>query len=75
MGLSPVQGVRPTVSKIRNFRLILKGKRSETSVTGSYVYARKLDRSDDRAIAQSVSRRIPTAAARVQIRVWSCEIL
>jgi hypothetical protein len=28
-----------------------------------------------RAIAQAVSRRLPTAAARVQIRVWSCGIL
>jgi hypothetical protein len=28
-----------------------------------------------RAIAQAVSRRLPTAAARVQTRVWSCEIL
>jgi hypothetical protein len=28
-----------------------------------------------RAIAQAVSRRLPTAAARVQTRVWSCRIL
>jgi hypothetical protein len=28
-----------------------------------------------RAIAQAVSRRLPTAAARVQPRVWSCGIL
>jgi hypothetical protein len=28
-----------------------------------------------RAIAQTVSRRLPTAAARVQNRVWSCGIL
>jgi hypothetical protein len=28
-----------------------------------------------RAIAQAVSRRFPTAAARVQTRVWSCGIL
>jgi hypothetical protein len=28
-----------------------------------------------RAIAQAVSRRLPTAAARVQTRVWSCVIL
>jgi hypothetical protein len=28
-----------------------------------------------RAIAQAVSRRLPTAAALVQTRVWSCEIL
>jgi hypothetical protein len=28
-----------------------------------------------RAITQAVSRRLPTAAARVQIRVWSCGIL
>jgi hypothetical protein len=27
-----------------------------------------------RAIAQEVSRRLPTAAARVQTRVWSCGI-
>jgi hypothetical protein len=30
---------------------------------------------EDRAIAQAVSRRLPTAAVRVQIRVWSCGIL
>jgi hypothetical protein len=28
-----------------------------------------------RAIAQAVSRLLPTAAARVQTRVWSCGIL
>jgi hypothetical protein len=28
-----------------------------------------------RAIAQAVSRRLPTVAARVQTRVWSCVIL
>jgi hypothetical protein len=28
-----------------------------------------------RAIAQAVSRRLPTLAARVQTRVWSCGIL
>jgi hypothetical protein len=27
------------------------------------------------AITQEVSRRLPTAAARVQTRVWSCRIL
>jgi hypothetical protein len=28
-----------------------------------------------RALAQAVSRRLPTAAARLQTRVWSCGIL
>jgi hypothetical protein len=28
-----------------------------------------------RAVAQAVSRRLPTAAVRVQIRIWSCGIL
>jgi hypothetical protein len=28
-----------------------------------------------REIAQAVSRRLPTVAARVQTRVWSCGIL
>jgi hypothetical protein len=28
-----------------------------------------------RAIAQAVSRRLPTTAAQVQTRVWSCGIL
>jgi hypothetical protein len=28
-----------------------------------------------RAVAQAISRRLPTAAARVQTRVWSCGIL
>jgi hypothetical protein len=35
----------------------------------------KLHHNSGRAIAQTVSRRLPTAAARVQTRVWSCEIL
>jgi hypothetical protein len=30
---------------------------------------------EGRAIAQVLSRRLPTAAARVQNRVWSCGIL
>jgi hypothetical protein len=30
---------------------------------------------EGRAIAQAVSRRLPTAAAGVQTRVWSCGIL
>jgi hypothetical protein len=30
---------------------------------------------EGRAIAQAVSRRLPTAAARVQTRVWSYGIL
>jgi hypothetical protein len=40
-------------------------KRPHSSV--SYIYTS--------ATAQAVSRRLPTAASRVQIRVWSCEIL
>jgi hypothetical protein len=31
--------------------------------------------SDGCAIAQAVSRRLPSVAARVQTRVWSCGIL
>jgi hypothetical protein len=31
--------------------------------------------SDGRSIAQAISRRLPTAGARVQTRVWSCGIL
>jgi hypothetical protein len=34
-----------------------------------------LDRAAGRAIAQAVGRWLPTAAARVQTRVWSCGIL
>jgi hypothetical protein len=30
---------------------------------------------EGRAIDQAVSRRLPTAAARIQTRVWSCGIL
>jgi hypothetical protein len=30
---------------------------------------------EGRAIAQAVSRRLPTAAVRVETRVWSCGIL
>jgi hypothetical protein len=30
---------------------------------------------EGRAIAQAVTRRLPTAAVRVQTRVWSCGIL
>jgi hypothetical protein len=32
-------------------------------------------RGKGRAIAQAVSRRLPTAAAQVETRVWSCGIL
>jgi hypothetical protein len=46
---------------------------SETSTT--YFSVLKLCMIMGRAIAQAVSRRLPTAAARVQTRVWSCEIL
>jgi hypothetical protein len=35
----------------------------------------KLYKSVGCAIAQAVSRRLPTATTRVQTRVWSCEIL
>jgi hypothetical protein len=35
---------------------------------------RALTGGEGRAITQAVSRRLPTAAARVQIRVWSCGI-
>jgi hypothetical protein len=34
-----------------------------------------VSRRPGRAIAPAVSRRLPTAAARVQTRIWSCEIL
>jgi hypothetical protein len=37
--------------------------------------AAKVNVRQGRAIAQAVSRRLPTAAARVQTRVWSCGIL
>jgi hypothetical protein len=39
------------------------------------IYERKQLEHKGRAIAQAVSRRLPTAAALVQIRVWSCGIL
>jgi hypothetical protein len=32
-------------------------------------------RGEGRAIAQAVSRRLPTSAARVQTQVWLCGIL
>jgi hypothetical protein len=35
----------------------------------------RLTRRPGRAIAQAVRRRLPTAAARVQTRVWSCGIM
>jgi hypothetical protein len=35
----------------------------------------KVSGEEGRAIAQAVSRRLPTASARVQTRVWSCGIL
>jgi hypothetical protein len=42
-----------------------------------YWHSISLDRrlQQGRAIAQAVSRRLPTAAAQVQTRVWSCGIL
>jgi hypothetical protein len=41
----------------------------------SQTYILILSAEEGRAIAQAVSRRLPTAAARVQNRVWSCGIL
>jgi hypothetical protein len=35
----------------------------------------QIDICQGRDIAQAVSRRLPTAAARVQNRVWSCGVL
>jgi hypothetical protein len=40
-----------------------------------YVSTMWLTKVKGRAIAQAVSRRLPTAMARVQTRVWSCGIL
>jgi hypothetical protein len=50
---------------------------AETSQKTSYAagFDALVMRWDGRAIAQAVSRRLPTAAARVQTRVWSCGIL
>jgi hypothetical protein len=38
-----------------------------------YIYYK--DNRNSRAIAQAVSRRVPTVEARIQTRVWSCGIL
>jgi hypothetical protein len=54
------------------FSLIRKVINSRT--LSLFFFVRKLS-TMGRAIAQAVSRRLPTAAARVQTRVWSCGIL
>jgi hypothetical protein len=43
--------------------------------TGTGVVGTESKSLKGRAIAQAVSRRLPTVAARVQTRVWSCGIL
>jgi hypothetical protein len=45
------------------------------SESAMQIFLRAQARTVGRAIAQAVSRRLPTAAARVQNRVWSCGIL
>jgi hypothetical protein len=41
----------------------------------SFVFQMLLTWVPGRSLAQAVSRRLPTAAARLQTRVWSCGIL
>jgi hypothetical protein len=53
-----------------NFHLI-----SAEIWTANGMEAAQITVGDGRAIAQAVSRRLPTAAARVQTWVWSCGIL
>jgi hypothetical protein len=38
-------------------------------------HSTNINKKNGRAIAQAVSRRLPTAEARIQTRVWSCGIL
>jgi hypothetical protein len=47
----------------------------EGGVTAVYSFLSRYSLVVGRAIAQAVSRRLPTAAARVQTGVWSCGIL
>jgi hypothetical protein len=49
-------------------------KISEAKTQAIYFF-RRLEAVVGLAIAQAVSRRLPTVAARVQTRVWSCGIL
>jgi hypothetical protein len=48
---------------------------SEIYIFSLFWFQRLLIVRGGRATAQAVSRRLPTAAARVQTRVWSCGIL
>jgi hypothetical protein len=47
-----------------------RGRKRHTAPGNKYT-----QKKTGRVIAQAVSRRVPTAAARVQTRVWSCGIL
>jgi hypothetical protein len=62
-----------TKNKANKYRKGNKVTDEEKMNTGNYqtIY----NDIEGRAIAQAVSRRLPTAAARVQTRVWSCGIL
>jgi hypothetical protein len=66
-GSSPVRGLLPTVYRIKKPKKKVQGPTKKIQI---FVSQRK-----GRAIAQAVSRRLPTAAVRVQNRVWSCGIL
>jgi hypothetical protein len=57
------------------FRSYLTKIQSLVRVSGNLSLPFQVTSGVGRAIAQAVSRRLPTAAARVQTRVWSCGIL
>jgi hypothetical protein len=57
--------------KIRIYRTIILA----FFLYGCETWSLTLSEEHGRAIAQAVSRRLPTAAARVQTRVWSYGIL
>jgi hypothetical protein len=52
----------------------VKQQRFQKIVTVSDQHYTEYPEEQGRTIAQAVSRRLPTAAARVQTRVWSCAI-
>jgi hypothetical protein len=60
-----------------NSMTTLKGMEKQLDYTSVFGNRQRKDYhyTEGRAIAQAASRRLPTAAARAQIRVWSCGIL
>jgi hypothetical protein len=66
---------RPHFGRVLPMNLLLDLLYQYTRNTLSYLANETVTSTAGRVIAQAVSRRLPTAAARVQTQVWLCGIL